>query len=50
MMYVFFFNRSCYATDNRRQIELKDPNAEWKVTNAWFVRQKNMIVRLSQSA
>ena len=38
----------CYAVDNR-QIELKDPNAEWEVTNAWFVRQKNMIVRLSQS-
>ncbi|OQE00243.1 hypothetical protein PENVUL_c055G03586 [Penicillium vulpinum] len=30
----------------RYKIELNDPSAEWKIVNAWFVRQKNMDVRL----
>ncbi|CAL5867508.1 uncharacterized protein PFLUO_LOCUS1727 [Penicillium psychrofluorescens] len=30
----------------RYKIELKDPGLEWETVNAWFVRQKNMDVRL----
>ncbi|KAJ5375210.1 hypothetical protein N7517_007216 [Penicillium concentricum] len=30
----------------RYKIELNDPSAEWEIVNAWFVRQKNMDVRL----
>lgn len=25
-----------------------EPAAEWKITNAWFVRQKNMAVKLTR--
>ncbi|KAJ6057061.1 uncharacterized protein N7446_007961, partial [Penicillium canescens] len=32
------------------KIELKDPDAEWEILNAWFVRQKNMDVRLDRTA
>lgn len=28
------------------QIEFNDPSAEWETVNAWFVRQKNMDMRL----
>jgi hypothetical protein len=34
-------------TDKSFQIELDDPNAEWEIVNSWFVRQKNMDVRLT---
>lgn len=37
-----------YITNNLAQIQLMDPNAEWELTNAWFVRQKNIIVKLSR--
>ncbi|CAI7612658.1 unnamed protein product [Penicillium glandicola] len=30
----------------RYKIEFSDPSAEWEIFNAWFVRQKNMDVRL----
>jgi hypothetical protein len=30
------------------QIRLKDPGKEWELTNAWFVRQKNMDVYLTR--
>ncbi|OQE43521.1 hypothetical protein PENCOP_c003G04112 [Penicillium coprophilum] len=31
----------------RYKIEFDDPSAEWAIVNAWFVRQKNMDVRLT---
>ncbi|KGO65675.1 Cytochrome P450 [Penicillium italicum] len=31
----------------RYKIEFDDPSAEWEIVNAWFVRQKNMDVRLT---
>ncbi|CAG8876714.1 unnamed protein product [Penicillium nalgiovense] len=30
----------------RYKIEFNDPSADWEIVNAWFVRQKNMDVRL----
>ncbi|CAG8940296.1 unnamed protein product [Penicillium salamii] len=30
----------------RYKIEFDDPTAEWEIVNAWFVRQKNINVRL----
>ncbi|CAG7935807.1 unnamed protein product [Penicillium nalgiovense] len=30
----------------RYKIEFDDPSADWEIVNAWFVRQKNMDVRL----
>lgn len=30
------------------QIQLVDPDAEWEITNAWFVRQKSIIVKLTK--
>jgi hypothetical protein len=29
------------------QIRLDDPNAEWDIVNAWFVKQHNFITRFS---
>ncbi|OQD65538.1 hypothetical protein PENPOL_c006G06945 [Penicillium polonicum] len=34
----------------RYKIELNDPSAEWEIVNAWFVRQKNMDVRLTHNS
>ncbi|KAJ6149758.1 hypothetical protein N7471_000957 [Penicillium samsonianum] len=34
----------------RYKIELNDPSAEWETVNAWFVRQKNMDVRLRHNS
>ncbi|KAJ5749213.1 Cytochrome P450 [Penicillium nucicola] len=31
-------------------IKLKNPDADWETFNAWFVRQKNMDVRLGRTA
>ncbi|KGO43608.1 Cytochrome P450 [Penicillium expansum] len=31
----------------RYKIQFDDPSAEWETVNAWFVRQKNMDVRLT---
>lgn len=30
------------------QIELENPDREWEIVNAWFVRQKNMDIKLSR--
>jgi hypothetical protein len=35
-------------TNKIEQIRLKDPDKEWELTNAWFVRQKNMDVYLTR--
>ena len=32
------------------QVELTEPEAEWEVVNAWFVRQKQMNVKVTQTA
>jgi len=29
-------------------MRLKDPEKEWELTNAWFVRQKGMDIYLKQ--
>ncbi|SPQ23280.1 5856bdeb-a5c9-4d37-ae5b-558ab71ed232 [Thermothielavioides terrestris] len=31
----------------RFEIRLDDPNSEWEIVNAWFVKQKNFITRFS---
>lgn len=28
-----------------KQIEFDDPNREWEIVNAWFVKQNNFIAR-----
>lgn len=34
--------------NDRIQIELENPDREWEIVNAWFVRQKNMDIKLSR--
>lgn len=29
----------------KKQIQFDDPNREWEVCNAWFVKQSNFITR-----
>ncbi|KAL2008376.1 hypothetical protein VTN00DRAFT_8358 [Thermoascus crustaceus] len=31
----------------RYEIKLSDPDTEWEVVNAWFIRQKNMDIKLT---
>lgn len=32
-------------TNGNGQITFDDPNSEWEIVNAWFVKQKNFITR-----
>ncbi|RAK84382.1 cytochrome P450 [Aspergillus costaricaensis CBS 115574] len=42
--------RTCIGKNISLYVELNDPEAEWEVVNAWFVRQKGMNVKVTRVA